>query len=49
MNHLITEMDIDIQRQKALKVLAIAKKIENQKIGYKFVRIDYKTRVFRKL
>ena len=44
----ITPMDNDIQHQKAIKALAKAKEIESLKKGYKFVRIDERTKVYRK-
>lgn len=48
-DNLITVMDNDIQHRNALKVLAKAKQLESQKKGYKFVRIDERTKVYRKL
>lgn len=42
-------MENEIQHAKALKALAIVKELEKQKKGYKFVKIDDRTRVYRKI
>lgn len=44
----LTPMDNDIQHQKAIKVLEKAKELESLKIGYKFVKIAERTKVYRK-
>ena len=38
-----------LQRKKAEAILKKAKDIESQKKGYKFVRIDNNTRVYKKV
>lgn len=48
-NQTLRVMENEIQHAKALKVLAKVKEIEKQKKGYKFVKIDDRTRVYRKV
>lgn len=45
----ITEMDNVVNKRNATKVLEKAKHLESTKKGFKFVRIDERTRVYRKV
>lgn len=49
LNTQLTPMDNELQRLKAIAVLEKAKKLDSQKIGYKFVKINDYTRVLKKV
>jgi len=42
-------IESEMQHEKALKALAKVKELEKQKKGYKFVKVDERTKVFRKI
>lgn len=48
-NGAITSAEGEMQKRKAMKTLDMAKKLESKKMGYRFVKINERTRVFRKV